>query len=328
MNNKITKMMALLLVTVSSQSWVYAGGADVGTQFTYQGELLDNGSPANGAYDLLIQLYASSNGGSPIDFVNIEDLQVDNGLINVELDYGDLPFDGDEKYLQINVRPGVSTGNLEPLIPRQRINVTPYAIQTEFTENGGSPWTEENSAISYTNKVFVGVQQTQTSGLLTVDSPLGESPFRVKINGSSKLYVLNNGGTALGANTTAPADGLRVEGDAQQSIAAHGFIKAATSIECGAGLNGGSLNYFNNVNGNDFTTTQNGAAGGCSITVPFDISNAFFTVSAHAIGGVNVFESVMASCSAFSNTQIQCQLQQIAGTTTSLSNGVVQMAIY
>lgn len=108
----------------------------------------------------------------------------------------------------------------------------------------------------------------------------------------------------------------------------HGFVKAATSIQCGSGINGGSDSFFNNVNGNDFTTTQNGAAGGCSITVPFDISDAFFTVSAYAIGGVKVFQTVVASCSAFSSTQIQCQLQVVAGANTSLSNGVIQLTIY
>ena len=321
------KLMTVLLIA-SFQSWVLAGNIEVGTQFTYQGELIDNGSPANGAYDFVFQLYGSSAGGTVIDFVSVEDLMVSNGLINVELDYGDMPFDGDEKYLQINVRPGDSTGNLEPLIPRQRINVTPYAIQSEFTENGGSQWILVNQSLYYSESVTIG-RPDFSSALLSLNAEPNQSPLIARINGGPVLFVTPNRGTQMGGvNVAAPANGLSVDGDATQQISSHGFVKAATYIQCGSGINGGSESFFNNVNGNDFTSTQNGAAGGCTITVPFDISNAFFTVSAHALGGVNVFETVVASCSAISTTQIQCQLHSISGDTTALSNGVVQLVVY
>ena len=185
-----------------------------------------------------------------------------------------------------------------------------------------------NESLYYSDSVTIGSPDFSTT-LLSLNADNNQSPLIARINGGPVLFVTPNHGTQIGGvNIAAPSNGLSVDGDATQQISSHGFVKAATTIECGAGLNGGSINFFNNVNGNDFTTTQNGAAGGCSITVPFDISSSFFTVSAHAIGGVNVFETVVASCSALSSTQIQCQLQQIAGANTSLSNGVVQLAIY
>ena len=138
MKKTINNTLIMLLIAACTQTWVHAGSIPVGTQFTYQGELIDNGSPANGIYDLNIQLYNSVSGGALIDTNVLADIEVNNGLISGVLDFGDLPFSGEESYLQINVRPGNSTSAYEPLSPRQRINVTPYAIQSEFSENGGS----------------------------------------------------------------------------------------------------------------------------------------------------------------------------------------------
>ncbi|MCX7552560.1 hypothetical protein OS175_01615 [Marinicella sp. S1101] len=330
-HNKLTPRVIIQavffsLILTGQLSSANAGTVEVGTQFTFQGELIDNGSPANGEYDFLFQLFSSSVGGSPVDFVSVEDLSVNDGLISVELDYGDMPFDGDEKYLQINVRLGDSSGSLTPLVPRQRINVTPYAIQAEFTENSSSPWVDVSGGIQYSDNVYVG-SAVFSDSLLTSAAPSNVSPFRARIGGSTRFEIQENGGTSIGSFDPAPAQGLFVESDAKQSLSAHGFVKAATNIECASGVNGGSLSYFNNVNDNDFTTSQNGAGGGCVITVPFDISNAFFTVSAYDTGGVNVFETVVASCSPISNNELQCQLQKI-GANTAVSNGVVQLAVY
>ncbi len=315
------------LLLISQVQTTQAGSPPVGTQFTYQGELIDGGSPANGVYDLNIFLYTSENGGSAIEAVAIDDIQINNGLINTEVDFGDLPFSGDERFLEVSIRAGDSTGGYTVLSPRTRINVTPYAIQSAFVENGTTPWNILAGGISYDDQVFVG-NATPSGALMTVNSAIGEDPFRVRVSSGSKFTVFSNGGATIGTNSAAPSNGLLVQGQAQQSLFSHGFVKAGTVIGCGAGINGGSQRFFNNVNVTDFTTTQNGAAGGCTITVPFDISDAFFTVSAQETGGVNVFQTAVASCSAFSNTEIQCQLHLVQGSSTSLTNGVVQLMIY
>ena len=48
--------------------WMVAGANHVaaqGTAFTYQGQLDDGGSPANGVYDLEFSLYDALSGGNP-----------------------------------------------------------------------------------------------------------------------------------------------------------------------------------------------------------------------------------------------------------------------
>src|SRR5207249_8208067 len=63
------RIFAWLLLSVSG----FAGGnllssraatAAVGSAFTYQGRLLENGAPANGPYDLQFAIFGTETGGS------------------------------------------------------------------------------------------------------------------------------------------------------------------------------------------------------------------------------------------------------------------------
>lgn len=331
MKNKFKNTLIALLIAVASPAWVFAGDPLVGTQFTYQGELLDNGSPANGIYDLQVNLHYNENNNTKVDVFNLPDVEVTNGLFSVVVDYGDLPFDGEARFLEFRVRPGDATGSYETLSPKQRINTTPYAIQAEFAVNGASPWMDNGSDISYSNQVFVGNRNTVSGSQLTVDSAANESPLRVFINGTTRLIVQENGGTSIGINQDAPFRGLNVRGDATQGFDAHGFVKAAAIIECGigdVGTSGNSIRFFNNVNGNDFTQTRTGAGGSCEITVPFDVTDAFYNVSAMASGGANLFETMVGSCSTSAANQLSCQLHSISGANTALKAGVIQLLIY
>jgi hypothetical protein len=82
----------------------------VGSGFTYQGRLTDSGSPANAAYDFQFLLYDTLAGGSQIGATQtIGDLAVTNGLFTTTMDFGATAFDGNARWLEIQVRPGVST---------------------------------------------------------------------------------------------------------------------------------------------------------------------------------------------------------------------------
>lgn len=59
------------------------------TAFTYQGQLQDGGSPANGAYDLQFTLYDALSGGAAVgSSVTLNDVSVSDGIFTVELDFG------------------------------------------------------------------------------------------------------------------------------------------------------------------------------------------------------------------------------------------------
>src|SRR3954469_9208460 len=100
-----------------------------GTAFTYQGLLTEQGSPANGVYDLRFTLYDALSGGNPIGSIpDVNDLRITNGLFTVILDPGAGVFTGQPRWLNIGVRPGTSAGIYTNLSPRQALTAAPYAI--------------------------------------------------------------------------------------------------------------------------------------------------------------------------------------------------------
>ncbi|MBI3853141.1 MAG: hypothetical protein HY298_23060 [Verrucomicrobia bacterium] len=124
-NKSILALAALLFSTLNPQlSTVLAQG----TAFTYQGRLNDNGSPANGTYDLRYELHndATTNGllGSPQNDFGVA---VSNGLFTSRLDFGPGIFTGDPRWLQVLVRSNTAPV-FSVLLPRQRIDAAPYAV--------------------------------------------------------------------------------------------------------------------------------------------------------------------------------------------------------
>lgn len=100
-----------------------------GTSFTYQGHLQLNGSPVSGSSDLSFSLFDAPSGGQKIgNSVIANDVSVTNGLFTVVLDFGSAAFNGSARWLQIEVRPGNSSGAFTSLSPRQAVTPTPYAI--------------------------------------------------------------------------------------------------------------------------------------------------------------------------------------------------------
>jgi hypothetical protein len=96
--------------------------------FTYQGLLKVSGNPANGAYDFEFRLYGVASGGVQVGpTVSVNDLNVQNGLFTLELNFGSV-WDGSDRYLEVWVRPGSSTGGYQQLLPRVKINPTPYSF--------------------------------------------------------------------------------------------------------------------------------------------------------------------------------------------------------
>ena len=114
------------------------GAAAQGTAFTYQGQLLNNGTPVNGPIYLNFTLYGSSSGGSPVNGggthypVGGPLVNVNNGLFTVTLDFGSNPnpFTGQTLWLEIDQSTSAG-GAYAALGPRVQMTPTPYAIYAE-----------------------------------------------------------------------------------------------------------------------------------------------------------------------------------------------------
>ena len=146
--------------------------APVGTAFTYQGRLTDDGSPANGPYDFEFKLYDGS-GTQVGSTVTVDDKDVADGLFTVELDFGSDIFTGDARYLEISVRPG-SGGAYTTLLPRQTLTPAPYALALPGL------WTQQsitstNLIGGYNgNSVTAGVMGATVGGGGTAANHLGD----------------------------------------------------------------------------------------------------------------------------------------------------------
>ena len=89
---------------------------------TYQGQLKQSGTPFTGTPDLEFRLYDSISGGSQIGSAIVRDeWPVEDGLFQVELDFGAGAFGPDPRWLEIIVDGSV-------LSPRQRVQAAPMAM--------------------------------------------------------------------------------------------------------------------------------------------------------------------------------------------------------
>jgi hypothetical protein len=111
----------------------------LGTAFTYQGQLNDAGSPADGVYDFEFRLFdspAATNQVGPT--ATVGDLPVAAGLFTATLDFGGSVFAGDKRWLEIRVRPGASSGGYTVLSPVQELTASPNALFSSTASR--APW--------------------------------------------------------------------------------------------------------------------------------------------------------------------------------------------
>ena len=109
--------------------------AEVGTAFTYQGELVRDGTPVNGECDFEFTLWDASAAGTQIGPTltfdrgggNPPPVTITNGVFTVVLDFGEDVFDGNGRWLKIQA--ACPSGEaLLPLDPRQAVRPVPYAL--------------------------------------------------------------------------------------------------------------------------------------------------------------------------------------------------------
>jgi hypothetical protein len=100
--------------------------------FTYQGNLMDGATAANGTYNMQFSLYDLSMGGMQQgSTITNTSVSVSNGVFTVQLDFSPAtPFaTGADRWLEIAVKkpadPGYTT-----LAPRQQMTSSPYSIRT------------------------------------------------------------------------------------------------------------------------------------------------------------------------------------------------------
>lgn len=186
------RRLTLLLAALSSAA-ALAGG--VQPTFTYQGFLKDNQAAADGAYDFEFRLYDAAIGGNSISFpVQLDDVIVDDGLFTAALDFGADAFTGEQRWLEIAVRPGASIGAYTTLSPRQELTATPYAMALRLPYEG---------SVASVDRPALKIRQTGTreAGVFQINSPINAMDALTGYTDGSGLairgWTTGMGGVAL-----------------------------------------------------------------------------------------------------------------------------------
>src|SRR5262245_4102175 len=124
---------AVLVLLAGLGAGVAFAQVPVGTGFTYQGRLLQTGMPANGSYDLRFTLYDAPSGGNLVAGpVTVTPVAVLDGLLTVGLDFGASAFQGQARWLEIEVQP-TGGGGFTTLTPRQGLAPSQYTVFISYT---------------------------------------------------------------------------------------------------------------------------------------------------------------------------------------------------
>ncbi len=127
-----TRLTTILAACTLAATIQIAHAQPLTDAFTYQGRLLEGGTPANGPYDLEYRLFDAATAGRQIGPTLSRSSQpVTNGLFTQELNFGD-QFNGRRAWLEIAVR-RAGAGSFRTL-PRQELTATPNALHAIVAE--------------------------------------------------------------------------------------------------------------------------------------------------------------------------------------------------
>jgi len=279
-------LSSLMLITALFFS-VALQAESVGTSFTYQGELQQSGIPADGNFDFQFELYDADSGGVALSApVALESVSVQEGIFQVDLDFGLSPFTGDQLWLEIRIkRTGVSGTII--LEPRQKLTATPFAIKSLVAETvpEGSITSQEINTSSVQTRVAGVCSGGFAMRAVNADgSVVCEADSDTVLSESEVDAFVANNGYSMGAHTV---DTTLTEAQVDSYVANNGYgdITAVTTA-ADSGLTGGSSsgNVALSVSGVTTAMITDETITGSDIDTSTTISAADFTYSSVRTG--------------------------------------------
>ncbi len=242
--SKVFRVGVLLMLSLRGSSL-----PGQGTAFTYQGQLSDRGSAANGTYDFRFRLAADAQANNLVGSPTVTNgIPVVNGLFAVALDFGGV-FSGSNYWLEVEVRTNGAVGYVA-LAPPQALTPVPYALYAMTPAGPAGPQGQQGPVGSTGPQGSQGLggptgpqgplgpqgAQGGTGGTgpqgpqgpTGPQGPAGVSPFNLA--GTNAYYL----GGFVGIGTSNPATALEVKG----TVSAAGFSGSGLGL---TGLNGNAI---------------------------------------------------------------------------------------
>lgn len=176
MKTKFCRWLTALTILTTPNPQLSA--APFGTAFTYQGRLNDNGTPANGSYDLRFTVCdALTNGNLVAGPLTNSAAGITDGLFTATLDFGGV-FNGSNYWLEIGARTN-GGGAFTTLSPRQLIVPTPYTI---YSANAGNAATAISAVTAGTAGSANSVSATNIVGAVPRAATATNAPNGTPLN--------------------------------------------------------------------------------------------------------------------------------------------------
>jgi hypothetical protein len=207
-----------LFLMLALVAGVHQAAAQGTTAFTYQGQLHDNGTNANGAYTMIFKVYDALTSGNQIGGGITNSVTLANGLFSVNLDFGAGAFTGAARWLDITVSNGVA----QTLSPRVQVLPTPYAqyaavaatvtnggiMNAQLANNAVALTNIQNGAITNRSLTANAVNATNIASGQIVKTLNGLTDFVILAAGTNVILATNGNtlqisATAGGTNTAA-----------------------------------------------------------------------------------------------------------------------------
>jgi len=207
-----TGSILLTLTSLALLAGVHQTAAQ-STAFTYQGSLQENGVPFSGAAELQFTLWNAPSSGTQVAATTPTSVivSVSNGLVAASVDFGGSAFNGQGRWLQIDLR--TTIGPFTTLAPRQPLTAAPYALYSANASMAGTlsaPISDSllspNIARLRSSPTFTGTVAAASfagngsalTGISHLDSPGGGPSGALTVDSLGRVAVgTNNSGAAL-----------------------------------------------------------------------------------------------------------------------------------
>ena len=173
---------------------------------SFQGQLQDGGSPANGSYDLTFTLFPTNSGGiAASQTITNSGVLVSNGLFFATLDFGTDTFNGTPSWLEIGVRSsGSNTDSFTTLAPRQLLTPSPSSI---YAYSAGSAATATTAGTA-ASVAATGITGTISTNNLPPIIPITNLPGGGTVTITAGSGLSGGGSVSLGGYITMTNTGV------------------------------------------------------------------------------------------------------------------------
>jgi hypothetical protein len=257
---KIRRLAVAWFVTIGATTLGVSPRAQaVGTGFTYQGQVVQSGSPVNGSCDVQFSLFPVVSGGVQIgSTLTQNNVTVTNGVFTTQLDFGGTAFDGSDRFLQLAARCPTGSGGFNTLSPRQQVTATPYAL---FSQN------IPDAVVTNTKLSSNAVDTTQVKDNAITSAKIADGTIASADVGFNFAGSSSKGGPASDLSCATCVDATEVS----PTGSATGQVLTS---------NGSAVSWQNQV-GFTLPSAQTGGAA----TAAFAITNTTNASGAHALEG-------------------------------------------